>query len=69
MLLQYSVGIPLHWLPAEALYPPVAAWMCGRCVVPAERRGEAMMQHGLEGEDDVADGAGFDSSAVDTEDG
>ncbi len=41
--------------------------MCGMCIA-AERRGEDMMQHGLVGEDDAADGAGCDPSAVDADD-
>ena len=46
---------------------PTGYWMCSMCV-EAERRGEDMMQHGLEGEDAAVDGAGFDPSAVDADD-
>ncbi len=53
---------------AEALSEvPTGDRMCGLCIA-AERRGEDMMQHGLVGEDDTAAGAGFDPSAVDTDD-
>ena len=44
---------------------PTGYWMCSMCV-EAERSGEDMMQHGLEGEHDAA-GAGFDPS-VDADD-
>jgi hypothetical protein len=46
---------------------PTGDWMCGLCT-EAERLGENMMQHGLEGEGDDADGAGFDPSGVDADD-
>ncbi len=46
---------------------PTGDWMCGLCVA-AERCGEDRMQHGLVGEDDAADGAGLDPSALDVDD-
>jgi hypothetical protein len=47
--------------------PPAGYWTCAMCV-EAEQDGEGMIDHGLEGEDDALDGAGFDRSTVDADD-
>ena len=57
----------LHCTAEAFSEAPAGFWMCSMCV-EAERRGEDMMQHGLEGEDAAVDGAGFDPSAVDADD-
>ncbi len=47
--------------------PPAGYWMCALCV-QAENDGEDMIDHGLEGEYDAVDCAGFDRSTVGADD-
>jgi hypothetical protein len=57
----------LHCTAKAFSEAPSCDWMCYLCFA-AERRGADMMQHGLVGDADAADGAGFDPSAVDADD-